>query len=203
VFGKPASIFQKSNSLALLPVSTSAFSQSMSATEGNVSQSRVEQLGILRALVAFLGEKDQFGWWDCSFLGSTGLKYLAITNPRSHVATAVMAACEAARRIHDARIGMGRVYHLFRLPQGTEQKLHRHGLTHDVTALAANFESKDTALKSLANLAKDLESAPDGPIKVGGAKALSSSTIIGKLAAIYTGAFRASKQSMPYFMLTD
>lgn len=171
--------------------------------ERNISQTRIEQLALLRALVAFLGEKDQFGWWDCSFLGSTGRKFLAITNPRSHVATGVMAACEAARRVHDARIGKGRVYHLFRLPHTTEQKLQRHALTGDAAALMTAFEGKDKALHSLEAMTKDPDDAPDGPIKLGGAKTLSSSTIVSKLAGMYLGAFRASKQTMPYFTATD
>src|SRR5262245_51587114 len=103
----------------------------MSANEPSVSQTRIEQLAVVRALVAFLGEKDQFGWWDCSFLGSTGRKYLAITFPRSYIAAGVMAACEAARRVHDARIGKGRVYHLFRLRHATERRLQQHTQTHD------------------------------------------------------------------------
>jgi len=171
--------------------------------ERSISQSRIEQLTLLRALVAFLGEKDQFGWWDCSFLGSTGRKFLAITHPRSHVVTGVMAACEAARRVHDARIGKGRVYHLFRLPHATEQKLQRYSLTEKKAALVAAFESKDKALQALEALAKDSDGTPEGPIKLGGAKTLLSSTITGKLAGLYLGAFRASKQTMPYFTATD
>jgi len=175
----------------------------MNATASTVSQNRIEQLAFLRALVAFLGEKDQCGWWDCSFLGTTGRKYLAITHPRAHFATGVMAACEAARRVHDARIGKGRVYHLFRLPHATEQKLQRHALTEKNTALVVAFESKDKALQALEAMAKDPDGTPDGPVKLGGAKALSSSTIMGKLAGLYLGAFWASKQTMPYFTATD
>jgi hypothetical protein len=164
---------------------------------------RLEQLLLLRALVAYLGEKAQYGWWDCSFLRETGRKYLAITHPRSHVATGVMAACEAARRVHDARIGKGRVYHLFRLPSATEQKLQRHALATDAAALVAALESKAKALRTLETLAKDPNGNPDGPVRLGGTKMLASSPIIGKLAGIYLGAFQASKQTMPYFTATD
>jgi len=161
------------------------------------------QLALVRALVAFLGEKDQFGWWDCSFLGSTGQKYLAITHPRSHVAIGVMAASEAARRVHDARIGKGRVYHLFRLPHATEQKLQQYALSEDAATLVAALENRDKALHTLETLAKDPDGTPDGPVRLGGAKTLSSPTTVGKLAGIYIGAFRASKQTMPYFTATD
>jgi hypothetical protein len=175
----------------------------MSMTDRSGNQNRVEQLALLRALVAFLGEKDQCGWWDCSFLGSTGQKYLAITHPRSHVATGVMAACEAARRVHDARIGKGRVYHLFRLPHATEQKLQRHALAKGDTTLVTAFESKAKALRTLETLAKDPDGTPDGPVKLGGAKTLASSSIVSKLAGIYLGAFKSSKEAMPYFTATE
>src|ERR1022692_3446671 len=167
----------------------------MSANERSVSQSRVEQFALLRALVAFLGEKDQCGWWDCSFLGETGRKFLAITHPRSHVAAGVMAACEAARRVHDARIGKGRAYHLFRLPHATEQKLQRHSLTTDAAVLLTAFESKDKSMRTLETLAKEPDSTPDGPVRLGDAKSLSSSTVVAKLAGIYLGAFKSSKQT--------
>jgi hypothetical protein len=164
---------------------------------------QLEQLALLRALVAFLGEKDQCGWWDCAFLGATGRKFLAITHPRSHVATGVIASCEAARKAHDARIGKGRVHHLFRLPQATEQKLHRHTLTESNPALLTALENKDKALEALESLAESPEDTPEGPVKLGGAKALSTSAIIGKLAGIYLAAFRSSKQTMPYFTAAD
>lgn len=174
----------------------------MSANERSISQSRVEQLALLRALVAFLGEKDQCGWWDCSFLGATGRKFLAITHPRSYVTAGVLAASEAARRVHDARIGKGRVYHLFRLPHATEQKLHRQVLTKEANALVASLESKEQALRTLESLAKDPDSTPNGPVKLGDAKSLSSSTVVAKLAGIYLGAFKSAKQAMPYFTAT-
>ena len=174
----------------------------MSANECNLSQGRIEQLALLRALVAFLGEKDQCRWWDCSFLGSTGRTFLAITYPRSYVATGVMAACDAARRVHDGRIGKGRVYHLFRLPNATEQKLHRHTLTTEDTALVAAFESKENAIRKLEALAKESDSTPDGPVRIGDAKNLLAASVISKLAGIYLGAFKSSKQAMPYFTST-
>jgi hypothetical protein len=175
----------------------------MSVTDRSGNQSHIEQLALLRALVAFLGEKDQCGWWDCSFLGTTGRKFLAITHPRSYVAAGVLAASEAARHVHDARIGKGRVYHLFRLPHVTEQKLHRQVLAKEDNTMVVLMESKEKALRTLETLANDPGSAPDGPVKLGNAKTLASSTIVSKLAGIYLGAFKSSKQAMPYFTATE
>lgn len=59
----------------------------MNVTDRNAGQNRVGRITLLRALVAFLGAKDQYGWWDCSFLGVTGRKYLAIIHPRSYVSS--------------------------------------------------------------------------------------------------------------------
>lgn len=61
-----------------------------------VAHRRIEQYAALRILVAFLGEKDQFNWWDCLFLNATGRKFLAIDYPKSFLAAAANAATEAA-----------------------------------------------------------------------------------------------------------
>jgi hypothetical protein len=175
----------------------------MSSVDRAGNQKRIEQLALLRSLVAFLGEKDQCGWWDCSFLGATGRKFLAITNPRSSTAAGVLAAIESARRVHDDRIGKGRVYHLFRLPHVIEQKLHRQVLTKDGNSLIPAFESKDKALIALESLAKDSTSSQEGPVKLGDAKSLAASNIVAKLAGIYLGAFKSSKLAMPYFSATE
>lgn len=175
----------------------------MTSSDRTGSQKRIEQFRLLRTLVAFLGEKDQCGWWDTSFLGSVGRKYLGITCPRSFAAAGVLAASEAARRLHDARIGKGRVYHLFRLPHAMEQKVHRCILTEENAVASKALESKESALKELAALAREPETQPDGPIKLGGAKTLASPTVVSKLAGIYLDAFRASKQTMPYFTATE
>jgi hypothetical protein len=112
-----------------------------------VAQKRIEQYAALRILVGFLGEKDQLDWWDCSFLNATGRKFVAIDYPRSSLAAAANAATEAARRVHDSRIGKGRVFHLFRLPHAMEQKLHRHLLEMDAGQATGWLASKDAALQ--------------------------------------------------------
>ncbi len=78
----------------------------------------------IRTLVAFLGEKDQYNWWDTSFLGETGLKYLKLNFPRSIFLAGVTSVTEAAKKLHDERIGKGMVYHLFRLPFNIEERIH-------------------------------------------------------------------------------
>jgi hypothetical protein len=112
-----------------------------------------------------------------------------------------MASCEAARRVHDARIGKGRVYHLFRLPHVTEQKLQRHALTGDAMALATAFESKDKALQTLETLAREPDGTPTVRSNLEAQNPLIP-TIVGKLADVPWRCW-ASKLTMPYFTATD
>ena len=175
----------------------------MSQNESITKNSNAEQLVRLRGLVAFLGEKDQFHWWGCSFLGTTGRKFLSITHPRSHVASALMASWEAARRVHDDRIGKGRVSHLFRLPHATEEKIHRYAMTMDPAALLASFTNKEAALAALAQQAKATGDAVEGPHSIGQVKAPLSGATLNKLSGHYLQAFQSGKQVMPYFTAVE
>jgi hypothetical protein len=168
-----------------------------------VAQRRIEQYATLRILVGFLGEKDQFNWWDCSFLNATGRKFVAIDYPRSSLAAAANAATEAARRVHDSRIGKGRVFHLFRLPHAMEQKLHRHLLEMDAGQATGWLASKDAALQQLEQMATKPASTAAGPVQVGTSAALAAPATPGLLAGLYLDAFRSNSRRMPYFAYTD
>ena len=175
----------------------------MAAPNRTLDKRRIEQFLLLRVLVGFLGEKDQFAWWDTSFLSTVGCKYLGITFPRSGIAAGVVAVTEAACRLHDSRIGQGRVCHLFRLPQVTEQRIHQGVLTGDAAGLLKVISSREAAFQELESLAKEPESLPDGPVKLGNASGLSTPAAVAKLAGIYFGAFRAGRQCLPYFTAGD
>jgi len=164
-----------------------------------VNVSIIEQLIQLRALVGFLGEKDQCRWWDTSFLGPTGQKYLSINFPRSAVAAGVNAVTEAARRLHDSRIGKGGVYHLFRMPAATEEKLHRQLLEAPPESILPCFTDKENSLQKLKVLFESGVSAPEGPVQVGTEKRILSSFAVEEIAKHYHDAFATGKQTFPYF----
>jgi hypothetical protein len=168
-----------------------------------VAQRRIEQYAALRILVGFLGEKDQFNWWGCSFLNATGRKFIAIDYPRSFLAAGANAATEAARRVHDSRIGKGRVFHLFRLPHAMEQKLHRHLLEMDAGQATGWLASKDAALQQLEQMATKPASTAAGPVQVGTSSALAAPATPGLLAGLYLDAFRSNSRRMPYFAVTE
>ena len=70
----------------------------------------------LRVLIGYLGEKDQANWWGCEFFSATATAFLAPIFNRSLFLAQYQGATAAAAKVHDEAIGVGRIYHLFRLP---------------------------------------------------------------------------------------
>ena len=167
-----------------------------------LSENISNQFAFLRALVGFLGEKHQCNWWDTDFLSPTGLQFLTINFPRSAFAAGCNSVSEAAKRLHDQRIGKGGVFHLFRLPESVEERIHQAIMTMDFKALAPYFESKDSALDALAKSAPEPIKPKEGPIQIGKAREIMNQTAIERLAQLYFSAFANSIQCFPYFSST-
>lgn len=161
----------------------------------------IDKLLQLRILVGYLGEKDQFNWWDTAFLNKTGLKFLEINFPRSAFSAGVNSVAEAAKQLHDRRIGRGRVFHLFRLPAITEEKVHMELLNADPGPFLASIETKDNALRLLSRIAVSTLDAPEGPVQVGTLNKLLSDFAIEEMARHYYDAFESGKQTFPYFTM--
>lgn len=153
----------------------------------------------LRALVGFLGEKTQLGWWETTFLSPTGRQFLAVTFPRTSLAAAITSTAEAARRLHDDRIGKGGVFHLFRLPLTIEEQLHQSMLSEALDPILPNLTSRELALDRLRKLCNGGLRAPEGPVQVGTQRNLMSSFAIEELAKHYHDAFNRGAQTFPYF----
>lgn len=154
----------------------------------------------LRFLVGALGEREQYGWWDTGFLSTTGLRYSEINFPRAAVAAAGVSVTEAARRLHDARIGKGGVFHLFRLPPAVEESVHKEMLHGDQEAFKAAIFGKDQALEALEQYADKPVDGQDGPVQVGTVKTILHSPSIATAAAYYLDAFRNNRKTFPYFI---
>jgi hypothetical protein len=107
---------------------------------------------------------------------------------------------EAACRSHDERIGVGRVFHLFRLPETIEQRMsnafQEGSLPEDVTRC---FESTESAESVLAGLAKGPVEVKPGPARLGGADMINSPDGVALVAATYRAAFHAAIKCYPYF----
>ena len=82
-----------------------------------------DQIVGLRLAVGLLGEQEQSAWWPSGFLGRHAQAFLGpVFGSKTRMAQ-YHGVTEAACRIHDEKIGVGRVFHLFRLPESIEQRL--------------------------------------------------------------------------------
>lgn len=151
------------------------------------------KLDRMRWIVALLGSKNNAGWWDCSFMEETGVKFLTNSFPRSAVSAAFHATSEAAQRVHDVALGRVGCYHLFRFPLTIEDRLL------EVRETEGNLLSKDHALVELASMADVSINAPDGPVQIGIEKKILTENSICELAAHYHSAFAKGTRCYPYF----
>jgi hypothetical protein len=154
----------------------------------------------LRLLVAYLGERKQFAWWDTSFLDATGRGFLARPFPRTPVHAAVRSASDAAGRVHDQAIGRVGIFHLFRLPLDLEQSLDLRLASVSAEELIGVIPSQSDALAQLAALAAKPAAPLAGPQKMGHDRQLGTPASLAQLAAAYGAAFQAGAPVFPYFV---
>jgi hypothetical protein len=175
------------------------------AEDTTISGSRpsVSGLARLRVTVAYLGEQDHFAWWKTSFLSSTGRRFLERNFPRTAFVAGVTCACSAAKELHDARIGYVGGFHLFRLPHGIEQDVHRFLATEPREALSDWVVDPTHALAVIDEIA-----APDqpvqgaiyeGPVRIAAPSQLTRRTALQKVAQYYRRAFAENVTVFPYF----
>ena len=152
----------------------------------------------LRVLIAYLGEKDQANWWGCEFFSDTATSFLAPIFNRSLFLARYQGVTAAAAKVHDEAIGVGRIYHLFRMPIGLEQAsadaLNDTALVQTVQARLAN---RELALARLAELAGKAESASPGPVSLG-QMSQDLKAELQRAAGFYCAAFTSGIQTFPY-----
>jgi hypothetical protein len=160
----------------------------------------VHQIVGLRLTVGFLGEQEQAGWWPSMFLGRHAHAFLnPIFGSKTRMAQ-YHGVAEAACRVHDESIGVGRVFHLFRLPEAAEQLMfstfQEASIPEEVTR---SFESMETAKGLLAGLAKRLADVRPGPVRLGDADMITSPEGLALMAGTYRAAFDTGIRCYPYF----
>lgn len=165
----------------------------MKASEGNTLT-----LLDLRVLVLILGESHHSGWWKSQFLAPVGQSFLERIYPRSTFAAAVRSAGRAALVVHDANIGKGAVFHLFRFPRHLEREIDT-ALTERSDELSTRFgpllTDKAALLAQLEACAGEtLPSSAVGPVSL----AQDSKELAPHMAAVYVQAFREGTQAFPY-----
>lgn len=150
----------------------------------------------LRVLVGYLGERQQSNWWPSSFLDRTSEAFLTPVFGHAVANARVTGLTEAARRVHDDAIGVGRAFHLFRLPETLEQELHR---TMAASGNAAVVETAEAALEELKTLSSGEIAVKPGPVHVGPLNMLGDARWVPEVAGHYHAAFTAGVPSFPYF----
>jgi len=159
-----------------------------------------EEIVRLRMSVALLGESDTAPWWSSSFASSASeafmLPIFGLRTPHARYQGLV----EAARLVHDDRIGVGRVYHLFRLPDHEERRAFEIAQTN--MAVFGDVASPSAALALLADLASGKVQSKEGPTLITSKAAIGSQDWIGEVASLYRLAFAKSVQCFPYFRLS-
>jgi hypothetical protein len=110
------------------------------------------------------------------------------------------AVLEAARRLHDEHLSVGN-YHVFRLPEESEQDLHALALREMHGDLfGAAVQSKDAALKALRAEAGSKRHQGVGPVAIGKISDLASAGVLAAVAGIYLAAFEGQSKTYPYFL---
>ena len=142
------------------------------------------------------------GWWKTQFLSTTGLSYLSRLYPRSSFAAAVRSAGRAAKAIHDSSIGVGNVFHLFRLPQQHERHLEEFVRAHGADlqdVFTPMLSQREQLLKALDDLGDTNSHTALGPLRLGTLADLQTDGWTAACASAYANAFREGSKVFPYF----
>lgn len=157
-----------------------------------------DEILALRLAVGLLGEKDQAGWWPSNFMSPTSSAFLTPVFGSNIAQARYQGVVEAAKRAHDERIGVGRAFHPFRLPEVMEQRLF-DGMQSRGNDLAETLSSVDLAKSALGRLARKQVEARSGPALIGTTAALDGPAWVADAAWLYAAAFGAGVQCFPYF----
>ena len=155
----------------------------------------------LRYLIGFLGEAGQAGWWPSRFLSAASESFLKPVFAKTMSAAQYHGVRDAASLVHDERIGVGRVFHLFRLPEAMEQRLLSHlldiGIPEDVSHALILSRSGDDKTAGVLQSAAELH---QGPVQVGTTEDLQGHVWQSRVASAYHAAFQGDARSFPYLV---
>jgi hypothetical protein len=165
-----------------------------------MNASTLAQIARLRLLVGFLGEQSQFNWWPSAFLTPSSSAFLVPIFTKTAFMAQYHGVKEAASRVHDEHIGVGKVYHLFRLPENVEQTLAAHFRDQTfVDSVRPQLEAQAQALESLYTLATSQTTSQEGPVLLGAIDELLGGKTLGLLAHYYRSAFAGNTKVYPYY----
>lgn len=165
----------------------------------SLNAQQIKQLILLRVAVGFLGEQANPRWWTSSFCGSNGKAFLEHVFPRTYIHAQYQGVVAAAALVHDDRIGVGNVFHLFRLPEDIEQALQTSANNEINTALTDVMRDVVSATQFLRGYAGSVQKTSQGPVKVGQLLALRDTSVWKDVAAYYLDGFEHQRETFPFF----
>jgi hypothetical protein len=158
----------------------------------------------LRVSVGFLGEAQQYTWWQSSFFSTMSSAYLSPVFSKTSFSAQYYGIKEAATRVHDEHIGIGKgVFHLFRMPEMYEIELHR--LLEDVEIIrdaGSIVSGRDSAENFLKEYAIDPGKSEVGPVRVGDNSDIAKMSVWQAVAYFYLSAFKEGNKTFPFFSET-
>lgn len=173
----------------------------MPAPSTQTQLSRLEPVARLRLIVGFLGEKGQHAWWPTEFYSQTAPAFLSPIFAKTAALAQYHGVKEAAQLVHDERIGVGRVFHLFRLPETMEQLLFEFLRDPEVLGqLTDTLETAVEATEQLEAIAKSTAPLREGPLQIGTIGDLDSNRWLAEAARCYLAAFQADARCFPYLL---
>ena len=152
-----------------------------------------------RMLIGFLGEKHQESWWGSAFLNNSSITFLKPIFPKTTILAQYSGVCKAASIVHDDRIGIGKNYHLYRLPDSIERLILKYIQSYEIPQLGTqNLTSKDEAIKQLNGLGVEKVKKSEGPVIVGDYSDDLIDSLICKIRSYYHQAFLDGYKTFPY-----
>jgi len=164
-----------------------------------MEKTKIKTIAKLRILIGYLGEKSQHNWWLSSFFAQTSSSFLNPIFGKTSFVAQYQGVKEAATRVHDEHIGVGEVYHLFRLPENIEISLFRS--LHDekfVLESKKTITNKDRAQKALSELIMSSSRLKEGPVLIGDIDDFLMEESLSDIANLYHSAFLNDVQVAPY-----
>jgi hypothetical protein len=163
-----------------------------------MDRENIQTVADLRMAVGYLGEKSQNNWWSSSFLAPQAKTYLSPIYPRTVALAQYRGVTEAALLVHDEFIGIGKNYHLFRLPEAIEHAAADYIQAQDEDHYPKMLDSNESALDVLQKLAAGKGDKAEGPVTVGQYSDSTLSEMLQEAAGYYLAAFQSGAKCYPF-----
>ncbi len=165
-----------------------------------MDQVQLDRLVTLRTVVGYLGEREQYGWWQSGFFAPHSAPFLQPVFARTELLARCNGVTRAAALVHDDRIGTGNVYHLFRLPEDLERVIHTTLLEAGVGArIMRQVASTETAMAFLRQPGQGTNQETIGPIHAGTLRDLRTLDAWSVVAKHYAAGFEQGRAVFPFF----